>query len=54
LWLIIRHLVPCGRPYRGLVAGTMLLKRLGALAARANPFVLRYALNAQVLRHSLK
>ena len=46
LWQIIRRLFPYVRPYRMLVASTLLLTLLGALAAQVNPFVLRYAVDA--------
>ena len=53
LWQIIRRLFPYVRPYRGLVAATLVLTLLGALTAQVNPFVLRYAVNTvQHLVHS--
>jgi len=53
LWQIIRRLFPYVRPYRGLVAATLVLTLLGALTAQVNPFVLRYAVNTvQQLVHA--
>ena len=53
LWQIIRRLLPYVRPHRGLVASTLLLTLVGALAAQVNPFVLRYAVNTvQHLLHT--
>ncbi len=45
LWQIIRRLFSYVRPYRGLVAVTLLFTLVGALAAQVNPFVLRYTVN---------
>ncbi|MDO7852516.1 ABC transporter ATP-binding protein [Hymenobacter convexus] len=45
IWQIIRRLFPYVRPYRALVAATLLLTLLGALTAQVNPFVLRYTVD---------
>lgn len=45
IWQIIRRLVPFVRPYRGLVAASLLLTMLGAFAAQVNPIVLRYTVD---------
>ncbi|GAB3299985.1 ABC transporter transmembrane domain-containing protein [Hymenobacter humi] len=45
LWQIIRRLIPYVRPYRGLVAATLLLTLIGSLTAQVNPFVLRYTVD---------
>ncbi len=39
------RLVPFVRPFRGLVAASLLLTTLGALAAQVNPLVLRYTVD---------
>ncbi|ALW86723.1 ABC transporter [Hymenobacter sedentarius] len=46
LWQIIRRLVPYVRPYRSLVAATLLLTLIGAITAQVNPFVLRYTVDS--------
>ncbi len=45
IWQIIRRLMPFVRPYRGLVAASLLLTLLGAMAAQVNPLVLRYTVD---------
>ncbi|GAB3242380.1 ABC transporter transmembrane domain-containing protein [Hymenobacter seoulensis] len=45
IWQIIRRLIPYVKPYRALVAGTLLLTLLGALLAQVTPFVLRYTVD---------
>lgn len=45
IWQIIRRLMPFVRPYRGLVAGSLLLTLIGAMAAQVNPLVLRYTVD---------
>ena len=42
IWQIIRRLFPYVRPYRILVASTLILTLIGSLTAQVNPFVLRY------------
>ncbi|MEO8650392.1 MAG: ABC transporter ATP-binding protein, partial [Acidobacteriota bacterium] len=42
IWEIIRRLWPFVRPFKGLVAVSLVLTTLGALAAQVNPIVLRY------------
>ncbi|MCC3155379.1 ABC transporter ATP-binding protein [Hymenobacter sp. BT770] len=46
LWQIIRRLIPYVRPYRSLVAATLLLTLIGAITAQVNPFVLRYTVDS--------
>jgi len=45
IWQIIRRLFPYVRPYRVLVASTLVLTLIGALTAQVNPFVLRYTVD---------
>ena len=45
IWQIIRRLIPFVRPYKWLVAASLLLTFLGALAAQVNPLVLRYTVD---------
>jgi ABC-type multidrug transport system fused ATPase/permease subunit len=45
IWQIIGRLGPFVRPYRWLVAASLLLTLLGALAAQVNPIVLRYTVD---------
>lgn len=45
IWQIIKRLVPFVRPYRGLVAASLVLTMLGAFAAQVNPLVLRYTVD---------
>ena len=45
IWQIIARLWPSVRPYKGLVAASLLLTLIGALAAQVNPIVLRYTVD---------
>ena len=45
IWQIIRRLVPFVRPYKWLVAASLALTFVGALAAQVNPIVLRYTVD---------
>lgn len=45
IWQIIGRLVPFVRPYKWLVAASLLLTFIGALAAQVNPIVLRYTVD---------
>lgn len=45
IWQIIRRLVPFVRPYKWLVAASLALTTVGALAAQVNPIVLRYTVD---------
>ena len=45
IWQIIRRLVPFVRPYRWLVAASLVLTMIGAVAAQVNPIVLRYTVD---------
>ena len=45
IWQIIKRLGPFVRPFKRLVAASLLLTTLGALAAQVNPLVLRYTVD---------
>lgn len=45
IWQIIRRLLPFVRPYKTLIAASLVLTLLGALAAQVNPLVLRYTVD---------
>lgn len=45
IWQIIRRLVPFVRPLQWLVAASLALTTVGALAAQVNPIVLRYTVD---------
>lgn len=52
LWQIIRKLAVFARPYRSLIAATLVLTVIGSFAAQVNAFVLRYTVDelTQILK----